>query len=317
MTTDQKKIRLGIPKGSLEESTLSLFAQAGLEFTGASRSLWLNSNDSEIEPVLLRPQEIPIYVESGRLDAGLAGLDWIAERNVEDRVVRLADLTYAKQTLKPVRWVLAVPEASAVMDVADLRDETGRRADEGEPPLVVSTELQRLSSRWLAERGIDADVQFSWGATEAKAGYFSDAIIEATETGSSLRANGLRIIGEVFISTTQFFANRDAYRRDAWKRAKLTGLAHMLAGALHAEEMVQLTVVADHELFLEEFIPPAHSLMHTSFPNGPAGEFHAVLVLPKDMVAQVLPALIDKGARGAWTAPIGLLYEKGLDINGA
>lgn len=301
----QNTIRLGIPKGSLEEATLALFDQAGLEFTGASRSLWLGSNDPEIAPVLLRPQEIPVYVESGRLDAGLAGHDWMVERDVAEKLVVLADLQYAKQTAKPVRWVLAVPNSSSIRSVDDLREECLRRDEAGEPRFTIDTELKRISDLWLAQRGIAATTQFSWGATEAKAGHFTDAIIEATETGSSLRANGLRIIAEVFHSTTQFFGNKRALR-DPWKRSKLEGLAHLLAGALRADEMVQLTVIEDEPGRPLALLLPADAQV-TALADGHT----SIVVLPKAAVPRVLPAVIESGATRAWVSQLSILYDNG------
>ena len=302
-------LRLGIPKGSLEEATLAVFHKVGLQFTGSARSLWLNSNDPEILPVMLRPQEIPVYVESGRLDAGLAGLDWIVERDVEHRVVLLAKLQYSKQTSKPIRWVLAVPDQMKVESIDDLRVLCEERGIRGERQFTIATELTRVSNLWLARNGIDAQAEFSWGATEAKAGYFADAVIEATETGSSLRANGLRIIADVFTSRTQFFANKDAYRLDAWKREKLDGLAHLLIGALRAEDLVQLTVVGEHQVNLEDVLPPEARIVTSVSPTGHSS-FHALVTLPKSSVPHVLPAVIARGASDVWVSTLDIHYTK-------
>jgi ATP phosphoribosyltransferase len=304
----QGKVALGVPKGSLEEPTLKLFERVGLDFGGSERSLWLTSNDPEIVPVLLRPQEIPKYVETGKLDCGLAGLDWIREQRAEQGVVVLAELRYSKRSSRPVRWVLAVPEASPYRTVEDLRDEADRRADEGRAALTVSTELVATSKLWLAENGIAAEVQFSWGATEAKAGYFYDAIIEATETGSSLRANGLRIIETVTTSTTQFFANKRAYRTDPWKAAKIDGLAHLLSGALRADEVVQLTVVAEKALDLAELVPAGARVIEIA--GGGDQAFHATVVLRKRDVPAALPALITAGASSAWVSTVDIFHDR-------
>jgi len=305
-----QRLLLGIPKGSLEEATLALFHKVGLQFTtGSSRSLWLGSNDPEIVPVMLRPQEIPVYVESGRLDAGLAGLDWIAERDVEDAVTLLAELQYSKQTSRPIRWVLAVPNGTAISDVNDLRLACEERGVRGDPQFTIATELTRVSSLWLARNGIDARAEFSWGATEAKAGYFADAVIEATETGSSLRANGLRIIGEVFVSNTQLFANRYVYRTDPWKRDKLDGLSHLLVGALRADSLVQLTVVGDRELALSDILPADARIVTATGPTQQS-PFHAVITLPKASVPQALPAVIAQGATDAWVSSLDIHYAK-------
>ncbi len=304
----QRKVALGVPKGSLEEATLKLFERVGLEFGGSERSLWLTSNDPEIVPVLLRPQEIPKYVETGKLDCGLAGLDWIREQRSEQGVVTLASLQYSKRSSRPIRWVLAVPDSSPYLTLEDLRDEADRRAEGGLPAITVSTELVATSKLWLAENGIAAEVQFSWGATEAKAGYFFDAIIEATETGSSLRANGLRIIDTVTTSTTQFFANKAAYRTDTWKRAKIDGLAHLLSGALRADEVVQLTVVADGPLPLDGLVPAGARVIEIA--GGDGAGFHATLVLRKADVPATLPALIAAGASSAWVSDVAVYHDQ-------
>jgi len=305
-------IRLGIPKGSLEEATLAVFHRVGLQFTGSSRSLWLSSNDAEIVPVLLRPQEIPVYVENGRLDAGLAGLDWIVERDVEHKVVLLAELPYSKQTARPVRWVLAVPDKMPVKDVNDLRLLCEERGIRGERQFTIATELTQVSNLWLAKNGIDARAEFSWGATEAKAGYFADAVIEATETGSSLRANGLKIIAEIFTSTTRLFANKNAYRLDPWKREKLDGLTHLLVGALRAEDLVQLTVIGDKELSFQDILPREAHIVTATGPTSHA-PFHAVVTLPKASIPRALPAVIARGASDAWISTLDIYYSTSAD----
>ena len=193
-------LKIGIPKGSLQESTLALFSAAGFSFRGTERSLRLSSNDPEVEPVLLRPQEIPLFVSRGDLDCGLAGLDWIEETRCKKSLYKLADLQYSKQSFRPVKWVLAVRNDSPCQKTDDLKTLGG--------DVRISTELEWVTQNWLSNKGIIAEVDFSWGATEAKAGDFADAIVECTETGASLRANGLRILDTVFESTTQFFAYR-------------------------------------------------------------------------------------------------------------
>ena len=318
-TGASRSLTLGIPKGSLEEATLALFARVALRFTGAARSLRLSSNDPEIVPVLLRPQEIPVYVKSGRLDAGLSGLDWIVENDVLEDIVLLSDLHYAKQTVQKVRWVLAVPQHSPIETVEDLRAECEWRAENGRPPLRIATELTRVASRWLADNGIDIVPDFSWGATEAKvAADFVDAIIEATETGTSLRENKLREVvavepdgelvpTEVFASTTRLFANKYAYRHDSWKRSKLDGIAHLLVSALRAEEMVQLTVIAPANLPLEGILPQDARVMTISAPNS-WGSVYAVALVAQARVPSVLPVVIANGALDAWITPLSIFY---------
>jgi ATP phosphoribosyltransferase len=300
-------ITLGIPKGSLEAPTLAIFERVGLHFTGAARSLWLASNDPEIRPVLLKPQEIPIYVRSGRLDAGLSGLDWIVEQDVDQHVSLLAELQYSRQTSQPIRWVLAVPEKSPVTDIESLRAECEARRAAGRP-FTISTELTRVSSLWLDKHGIDAQTEFSWGATEAKAAYFSDAIIEGTETGASLRANGLREIAEVFRSTTQFFANREAYRYDAWKREKIDAIAHLIRGAQRANDYVQLSVVAPRRIDLEAILGDGRRVVMIS-EGGSQRQFHAVVTIEKRDINKALPAVIAAGACDAWVTPLNVVYS--------
>jgi ATP phosphoribosyltransferase len=307
-------ITLGIPKGSLEAPTLAIFERVGLHFTGAARSLWLASNDPEIVPVLLKPQEIPTYVRSGRLDAGLSGLDWIVEQDVDQHVTLLAELQYSRQTSRPIKWVLAVPERSAVQTVDDLRAECEQRRADGSP-FTISTELTRVSNLWLARHGIDAQTEFSWGATEAKAAYFSDAIIEGTETGTSLRANGLRVIAEVFRSTSQFFANKEAYRTEPWKRSKLDAVTHLIKGALRANELVQLTVVADRQLDLSAILGPDARVV-TITEAVADRRFHAVVTIEKAFIPKALPAVISAGATDAWISPLNVFYSEGSELSG-
>jgi ATP phosphoribosyltransferase len=304
-------ITLGIPKGSLEAPTLAIFERVGLHFTGAARSLWLASNDPEIVPVLLKPQEIPTYVRSGRLDAGLSGLDWIVEQDVDQHVTLLAELQYSRQTSRPIKWVLAVPDHSPVRTVDDLRAECERRRADGSP-FTISTELTRVSNMWLAKHGIDAQTEFSWGATEAKAAYFSDAIIEGTETGTSLRANGLRVIAEVFSSTSQFFANREAYRGDPFKRAKLDAITHLIKGAMRANTLVQLAVVADRDLDLADILGPDVRAVTISQASG-TSRFHALATIDKAFIPKALPAVIAAGASDAWIAPLNVFYSDAAD----
>lgn len=306
MTTSDAVIRLGIPKGSLEASTLAIFEQVGLQFTGGSRALWLGSNDPEIVPVLLKPQEIPGYVRSGRLDAGLSGRDWMVEQDVLQYVSVLAELPFSRQTRRPVRWVLAIPESSHIRSIEDLRDECDKRRANG-TPFTISTELVRISRMWLARNGIDAHAEFSWGATEAKAEYFADAIIEGTETGSSLRANHLREVAEIFRSTNQFFVNRRVYHDDPWKRTKMDGLAHLIKGALKANDFVELRVVAPARLDLPRIVGP-DARMVSVFGPASGAPFAASITLLRTQIPRVLPAVIAAGATDAWVSPMAIYY---------
>src|SRR6201998_3268460 len=213
------KLKLGIPKGSLEVATVDLFRRAGFQITINSRSYFPGIDDPEIECMLIRAQEMARYVEDGVLDAGLTGRDWVEE--VGAKVETVADLIYAKQSFGKVRWVLAAAEASPVRSVKDL---------EGK---VIATELVAATEKYLARNGVNAKVEFSWGATEVKPPELADAIVEVTETGSSLRANKLRIVETVMESNTQLIANLDSWK-DAWKRRKLEDIRMLLEGAINA-----------------------------------------------------------------------------------
>jgi len=219
------KLRIGIPKGSLQDATVALLQQAGLQVYVNSRSYSAATDDREIECMLIRAQEMARYVEHGVLDAGLTGLDWVLESGLE--VVTVADLIYAKQSRRKVRWVLAVPQDSPAQCAEDLRGAT------------IATELVNVTAKYFAQRGIDVRVEFSWGATEVKPPTLADAIVEVTETGSSLKANQLRIIDTVLESNTQIIANRTAWAT-ACKRQKIENFSLMLRGAMEAQGRVGL-----------------------------------------------------------------------------
>jgi len=219
------KLRLGLPKGSLQEATLQLLARAGLQVFVSPRSYFAETNDPSVECMLIRAQEMARYVEHGALDAGLTGLDWVVESGLD--VVAVADLIYAKQSRGKVRWVLAVPEDSPAQRPEDLQGAT------------IATELVSVTSRYFENRGIKVKVEFSWGATEVKPPTLADAIVEVTETGSSLKANRLRIIDTVLESNSQIIANKNAWT-DAATRQKIENLALMLRGAMEAQGRVGL-----------------------------------------------------------------------------
>src|SRR5438309_3706165 len=221
----QPLLKLGIPAGSLQEATARLFARAGYQITFASRSYYPAVDDPEIHCTLIRAQEMARYVEDGSLDCGLTGLDWVLEN--ESKVVELAELLFSKVSRRPVKWVLAVPNDSPIQKVEDLR---GKR---------IATEVVGLTRRWLAKHKVEAHVEFSWGATEVKPPRLADAIVDVTETGSSLKANNLRIVAELLQSTTRFIANDKAYR-DPWKKSKMDDMLLMLQGAMAAEGKVGL-----------------------------------------------------------------------------
>ncbi|MGH9704199.1 MAG: ATP phosphoribosyltransferase, partial [Candidatus Acidiferrales bacterium] len=218
-------LRMGIPKGSLQEATLQLFSRAGWRITVDSRSYFPSIDDPEVTCMLVRAQEMARYVESGALDAGITGRDWILETGAG--VVEVAELIYAKQRLARVRWVLAVPEDSAAQSVRDLQGK------------VIATEAVEMTKKYLAKHGVTARVDFSWGATEVKVPQLADAIVEVTETGSSLRANRLRVLDTVLESAPQFIANSASWK-DPWKHEKISNLVLLLQGAIAAYAKVGL-----------------------------------------------------------------------------
>ncbi|HDH00478.1 MAG TPA: ATP phosphoribosyltransferase, partial [Nitrospirae bacterium] len=220
-----KKLKLGLPKGSLQASTLKLFKKAGYNISVDTRSYYPAFDDIEIEALLIRAQEMARYVADGVLDAGLTGKDWILEQGAS--VQEVAELNYAKEGLKPVKWVIAVPNDSKIRKVKDLN---GKR---------IATELVNFTKKYLKSKNVKAEVDFSWGATEVKPPYLADAIVELTETGTSLKANNLRIIETILQSSTRFIANKKAWK-DKWKRQKMENIVLLLRGALAAEEKVGL-----------------------------------------------------------------------------
>lgn len=220
-----KKLKLGLPKGSLQESTIDLFRKAGIRVVSSSRSYFPYCDDEELEIILVRSQEMAKYVEEGVFDAGLTGFDWICETGSD--VEMIGELIYAKSGFRPVKWVLAVPEASNIKDIEDLK---GKR---------IATELVNFTKNYFKEKNIDVNVEFSWGATEAKTPALVDAIVELTETGNSLKANKLKIVAELLKSTTRFIANKKSIL-DPWKKEKIENLMMLLDGALLAENLVGL-----------------------------------------------------------------------------
>jgi len=284
-----KSVRLGLPVGSLETSTFELLERAGWIVHKRERSYYPSINDPEINAILLRPQEMSRYVEAGILDAGLTGKDWVAEN--ESDVVVIADLIYSKQLLAPVRWVLAVPEDSPVKNVQDLQ---GKR---------IATELVGVVKRYLEKNGVDAKVEFSWGATEVKANEFVDAIVDVTETGSSIRANKLRVIDTIMSSNTQLIASKKA-AADSWKRNKLETLALMLKGAIMAREKVGLKMNVP-ELKVDEIsnkLPALRrpTISHLAEPGWVAIE----VIIDENEARHIIPELKRLGAEGIIEYPL-------------
>lgn len=285
----EKKLRLGLPKGSLQESTLRLFKKAGYQITVYPRSYYPHIDDPEIEAMLVRAQEMPRYVESGVLDCGLTGYDWILEQNA--KVKELAELNYAKEGLRPVRWVVAVPENSEIKKLEDLE---GKR---------VATELVKFTKRYLKSKGINAIVDFSWGATEVKPPHLADAIVELTETGTSLRANNLRIVETILVSSTRFIANKDAWK-DPWKRQKIENIVILLKGALEAEERVGLKMNVPEKSIQKvlSLLPAMHS--PTIAPLTEKGWYDIDVVIEEKLARELIPKLKKAGATGIVEYPL-------------
>src|SRR5271170_7156036 len=283
------KLKLGIPKGSLENATVDLFRRAGFQITTSSRSYFPAIDDPEIECMLIRAQEMARYVEDGVLDAGLTGRDWVEENDA--KVETVADLIYAKQSFGKVRWVLAVPDGSPFQSVKDL---------EGK---IIATELVSATKRYLASNGVTAKVEFSWGATEVKPPELADAIVEVTETGSSLRANKLRIIETVLESNTQLIANTAAWEDD-WKRRKLEDIKMLLEGAMNAQGKVGLMLnVRKADLPAVLGLLPA--LKNPTISQLSDQEWVAVnTILEESTVRTILPRLKDAGAQGIVEYPL-------------
>ena len=282
-------IVLGLPKGSLQESTFALFKRAGFTVTCSSRSYIPSIDDPEIKCRLLRPQEMSRYVELGLLDAGICGYDWVYENGSD--VQEVCELNYSKATSNPVRWVLAVPNDSKIKSVKDL---AGKR---------ISSEAVGLVKRYLKQNGVKADVEFSWGATEVKAPELVDAIVDLTETGSSLRANNLRIVDTILTSTTRLIANKKAWKVKA-KRAKLEQLQMLLTGALDAQKRVLLKLNAPAKKL--EKITAALPALHAPTVNklNDADWFAVESVVEERLVRDLIPVLRAAGATGIIELPL-------------
>ena len=282
-------LKLGIPKGSLQEATLDLFLRAGWRITTGSRSYVPSIDDPEIECLMVRAQEMARYVETGALDAGITGHDWVVETGAA--VQELAELVYAKQRLSRVRWVLAVPESSSIGETRDLQGK------------VIATEVVRITENYLAQKGVRARVEFSWGATEVKVPQLADAIVEVTETGSSLRANRLRIVDTVLESATVFIMNRQA-STDPWKREKAENLVLMLKGAIAAASKVGLMLnVRRDDLSGVLGVLPALKNPTISTLSDP--DWVAVnTIIEEAVVRQILPKLKAAKAQGIVEYPL-------------
>jgi len=292
MDMSSNVLSIGLPSGSLKEATFKLFARAGYKIHLPSRSYAPEFDDPELGGLMFRAQEIAQYVERGVVDVGITGKDWIVESNAD--VEEVAELLFSRATPRPIRWVIAVPEDS---DIHTLKDLQGKR---------ISSELVEGTRRFLAERGIEAEVEFSWGATEIKAGIpgIADAIVDLTETGSSLRANRLRILETMFESTTRFIANKRVWAEDPWKRQKVESLLTLLIGAFEAESKVglKMNVPRARLAAVMENLPALHA---PTISNQTDEDWVAVeIVTDEHIVRDLIPQLKRSGASGIIEYPL-------------
>jgi ATP phosphoribosyltransferase len=276
-----KVLKLALPKGSLQESTLSILRKAGWDVLVSSRTYTPYCDDPELDLLLIRAQEIARYVEQGIFDAGITGKDWIMENDAQ--VEEVCELVYAKASLRPVRWVLAVPDESPIRSVKDLESRH------------ISTEVVNLTNRYLKEHGVRANVEFSWGATEAKPRLLADAIVEVTETGSSLRANDLRIVDTILESTTRLIANKEAWD-DPWKRQKIENIARLMQSGIMATGRVGLKMnITDEKLAqLMAILPAMKTPTVSQLYNGSGAAIE--VIVEEETVRRLIPDLIAAGA---------------------
>src|SRR5262245_61774405 len=287
-------LKLGLPAGSLQEATADLFRKAGYKITFSNRSYYPAIDDPELHCTLIRAQEMGRYVADGSLDCGLTGHDWIVESDA--KVVELAELVFSKVSRRPVRWVLAVPNDSPIKEVKDLQ---GKR---------IATEVVNLTRRWLESHGVTAHVEFSWGATEVKPPKLADAIVEVTETGSSLKANNLRIICDLLQSTTRFICNETAFA-DEWKRTKMDDLILMLKGAMAAEGKVGLMMNV-RRADLEQVVSVLPALQNPTVSSLSDPEWVAInTIIDESIVRHIVPQLKDAGARGIVEYPLNKIID--------
>ncbi|MFH1380146.1 MAG: ATP phosphoribosyltransferase [bacterium] len=289
-----KKIKLALPKGSLQESTFGLFRRAGIKLNVSSRSYFPICDDDEIDVMLVRSQEIATYVQDGVFDAGITGLDWITETN--SKVEEVSELIYAKAGFRPVRWVLAVPEDSKICSIKDLN---GKR---------IATELVQVVKKYLKVHKVKSEVVFSWGATEAKAPSLVDAIVELTETGSSLRANKLKILDEIMSSTTRLIANKQIWQKDKDKKKKILDIALLLKGALASEGMVGLKMNLP-EKKLKSILQILTALKRPTVSRLTVSGWVALeVIIDEPTVKKIIPDLIKAGAEGIIEYPLNKVF---------
>jgi ATP phosphoribosyltransferase len=284
-----KKLKIGLPKGSLQENTFELFKKAGFKIYTESRQYKPYCDDEELDITLVRAQEIPKYVEEGVFDCGISGYDWILETNA--KVKEICELVYSKSGFRPVRWVVAVPESSEITSITQLKNKR------------IATELVNYVKKYFKKKKIPVKVEFSWGATEVKVPDLADAIVELTETGSSLRANKLKIIEEILVSTPRFIANHNSLK-DEWKKEKIENIVLLLKGALEAEAMVGLKMNVEKKNLekIEKILPALKNptISQLSDPNWVAVE----VVLKESEVKKIIPLLKKAGAQGIIEYPL-------------
>ena len=292
MKEAMKELKLGLPKGSLEAATIELFRKSGWKISGTSRSYFPSIDDASLRCSLVRAQEMSRYVESGALAAGITGKDWTQENDSDVQAV--AELVYAKASFRSVRWVLAVPQDSPIKKIEDLK---GKR---------IATEMVNFTQRYFSERKIPVEVEFSWGATEAKA---ADAVVEVTETGSTIRAHGLRIVANLLESNPQLIANKKAWN-DSWKRSKIEQISLLLQGALAAENKVGIKLnVAERDLeniikLIPSITAPTIATLYPSAALQGVKWFSVESVISEDVVRDLIPKLIQNGAVGIIEYPL-------------
>lgn len=284
-----KKLRLGLPKGSLQETTIKLFARAGYDVRIASRSYYPEINDPEIECILIRPQEMARYVEQGVMDCAITGADWVIESGAD--VTEIANLEAPWPNYVPVRWILAVKEGSEIEKPEDLQ---GKR---------IAAEVVGLTNKYLAEKKIDANVEFSWGATEVKPPILADAIVDVTETGSSLRANNLKVIDTLLVSTPRLIANKESLK-DEWIKNKIDRLELLLSGAIAAASRVGLAMNVPREKLdaVLELLPSLNAPTISTLADSDWVDVSTVI--EEKLVRELLPRLVEAGARGIIESPL-------------
>lgn len=292
--TEQPRLRLGLPKGSLQETTQKLFKLAGFDLRVASRSYYPDIDDPEIECILIRAQEMARYVEQGVLDAGITGIDWTLENKA--KVKELADLAAPWPNYNPVRWVVAVKQDSKIKSPKDLQDKR------------IATEVMNLTKQYLKQHGVTAKIEFSWGATEVKPPVLADAIVDVTETGSSLRANNLRVVDTVLTSTPRFIANREAHK-DEWKRQKMARLILLLEGAIRAASRVGLMMNVPKAALSEvlEALPALNSPTVSTLDDEAWVALNTVV--EESQAKDLIPRLREAGARGIVEYPLTKIVD--------